>query len=193
MRARDQNSPSTASRRASEHALSLIRDLKPGCLLAYVPTRSEIDPILLLIAAIELKWTVAVPNCTNRGHLPQIQALPEDAFALGSKGAGDSAPSWNLAAFKEDAWGMLAPIANVPVRAASISVALVPGLAFDNQGHRLGRGAGIYDRLLASLPAGVFRIGCVEANRMVPELPREAHDVPMNAVVTPEGILRVSR
>jgi 5-formyltetrahydrofolate cyclo-ligase len=97
-----------------------------------------------------------------------------------------------LGAFKEDAWGMLAPAANVPVRAANVSVALVPGLAFDNHGHRLGRGAGIYDRLLASLPPSVFRIGCVESCRVVPELPHEEHDVPMNVVVTPDGILRVS-
>src|SRR5690606_18813616 len=68
---------------------------------------------------------------------------------------------------------------------AEIDLILVPGLAFDTEGNRLGRGAGFYDRFLATRegaapPAcGV----CFEA-QLVDRIPTEPWDVPMNAVVT---------
>ncbi len=64
---------------------------------------------------------------------------------------------------------------------------VVPGRAFDRTGHRLGRGGGYYDRALASLPAPVLLIGFAYAFQVVDELPREAHDRPVQLIVTDEG------
>jgi 5-formyltetrahydrofolate cyclo-ligase len=63
---------------------------------------------------------------------------------------------------------------------------LVPGLAFDRHGRRLGRGAGDYDRLLASAEGP--RIGVAFSVQLGDPLPVEPHDVPMLAVFTPEGV-----
>ncbi len=66
-------------------------------------------------------------------------------------------------------------------------VALVPLLAFDGEGYRLGYGGGYYDRYLARNPATV-RVGLAYAGQAVEALPREAHDVPLDALVTERGV-----
>jgi 5-formyltetrahydrofolate cyclo-ligase len=70
-----------------------------------------------------------------------------------------------------------------------IAMILVPGRAFDRAGTRLGRGGGAYDRILAGLQAP--KIGVAFACQLVENLPREPHDVPMDAVVTSREIIRI--
>jgi 5-formyltetrahydrofolate cyclo-ligase len=70
---------------------------------------------------------------------------------------------------------------------AEVEVVLVPGLAFDRSGHRLGRGAGYYDELLARLPVGSIKVGVTVTARVVPALPHEPHDVAMDRLATEEG------
>lgn len=70
---------------------------------------------------------------------------------------------------------------------------LLPGLAVDERGMRLGRGGGSYDRVLARLEAASARPALVVllyANEVVPRVPEEPHDHPVHAVVTPEGVRR---
>lgn len=77
------------------------------------------------------------------------------------------------------------------IEPASIDVVLVPGVAFDEQGQRVGRGAGCYDRFLArnDLMAGILAIGvCFEA-QIVETAPAEAHDAPLGAIITEERII----
>ena len=61
------------------------------------------------------------------------------------------------------------------------AVILVPGVAFDARGGRLGQGKGFYDRALATHPGRTIGVGftCQE----VPEVPREAHDIPLDLVI----------
>ncbi len=101
--------------------------------------------------------------------------------------AGPPTPSWDPAALEPDAWDVPAPKARTPVLASAISAVVVPGLAFDPTGARLGRGAGIYDRLLAALPPTAYRIGLITDDRVVPALPHEPHDVKMHAIATPQS------
>jgi 5-formyltetrahydrofolate cyclo-ligase len=65
-----------------------------------------------------------------------------------------------------------------------VDVAIVPGAAFDPHGGRLGMGGGHYDRLLPRLDEHALRIGVCFACQMVPRVPREAHDEPVDLVVT---------
>ncbi|MFD9972303.1 5-formyltetrahydrofolate cyclo-ligase [Streptomyces sp. NPDC059017] len=70
---------------------------------------------------------------------------------------------------------------------------LLPGLAVDERGMRLGRGGGSYDRVLARLEAAAARPALVVllyANEVVARVPEEPHDHPVHAVVTPEGVRR---
>lgn len=70
-----------------------------------------------------------------------------------------------------------------------VDLCLVPGMAFDPAGTRLGRGKGFYDRLLATPSFRAWKIGLSWESRILSELPREAHDVPMDAVITDSRIL----
>ena len=72
-----------------------------------------------------------------------------------------------------------------------IDLALVPGLCFDERGARLGYGLGYYDRLLPLLLGGVPIVGVTAEALVVPELPRDAFDVPMTHLVTERGVRRV--
>jgi 5-formyltetrahydrofolate cyclo-ligase len=71
-----------------------------------------------------------------------------------------------------------------------LDLVLVPGVAFDLQCHRLGRGGGHYDATLASLPAPTFRVGLAFEAQLVAEVPVAGHDATVDAVVTEERILR---
>jgi len=72
---------------------------------------------------------------------------------------------------------------------ARVGLVLVPALAVDLAGHRLGRGAGYYDRALADVHAP--RCALVFADELLSEVPHDAHDVPVNLVVTEMGVFRV--
>ena len=65
----------------------------------------------------------------------------------------------------------------------------MPALAVDHAGHRLGRGAGYYDRALTVVTTPLCAL--VFSDELLPEVPHEAHDVPVHMVVTPQGLFRV--
>jgi 5-formyltetrahydrofolate cyclo-ligase len=66
----------------------------------------------------------------------------------------------------------------------AMDLILVPGLAFSRDRHRLGRGGGFFDRILAGRAAGAFKIGVCFSFQLLDSIPREAHDILMDAVVT---------
>ena len=80
------------------------------------------------------------------------------------------------------AYGIMEPVGERFTDYAAIDVAVVPGMAFDAQGHRLGRGKGYYDRFLAKVP-DVYKIGLCFSWQMVDEVPSEANDITMDEVM----------
>jgi len=74
------------------------------------------------------------------------------------------------------------------IEVAALEVLLVPGLAFDETGMRLGRGGGFYDRLLALPDLRARLVGVCFEVQVLPELPVEAHDRAVDAVVTENGV-----
>ncbi|MBR4976550.1 MAG: 5-formyltetrahydrofolate cyclo-ligase [Thermoguttaceae bacterium] len=72
---------------------------------------------------------------------------------------------------------------------ASFDLVLVPGLAFDLDGGRLGRGAGFYDRFLASLSPKTRLIGVALDEQIVEKTPRDRFDLPVDALATPSQLV----
>lgn len=84
------------------------------------------------------------------------------------------------------AFGVLEPTpsARRPVRLRELDAVLVPGLAFDRQGRRLGHGYGYFDRLLARLPQATPVIGLAFRFQLLDRLPAASHDRPVSTVLT---------
>ncbi|HEY7956746.1 MAG TPA: 5-formyltetrahydrofolate cyclo-ligase [Polyangia bacterium] len=86
-------------------------------------------------------------------------------------------------------FGVKAPPETAPVCAlAEIALVIVPGVAFDRSGHRLGYGGGYYDAALAAAPPAL-RIGVCHSFQLVDALPRREADEPVDVIVTPDGAL----
>lgn len=73
-----------------------------------------------------------------------------------------------------------------------VTVFLVPGLAFDVYGNRLGRGAGYYDRLLTGARRGAFTVGVTSTELVVDHLPTEPHDRKVRFLATEEGVIETA-
>jgi 5-formyltetrahydrofolate cyclo-ligase len=73
---------------------------------------------------------------------------------------------------------------------AQADAALVPGLAVDGSGTRLGRGGGCYDRALARITPGTFVCALLNSEEILDSVPHEAHDRRVDAVATELGVTR---
>jgi 5-formyltetrahydrofolate cyclo-ligase len=76
------------------------------------------------------------------------------------------------------------PGGRTPADPSSIEVVIVPGLAFDRRGFRLGYGGGHYDHFLSDLPPEAVRVGIAFHEQVVDEVPHEPDDLPVDLVVT---------
>ncbi len=87
-------------------------------------------------------------------------------------------------------YGIREPKENLirPIPPGEIDAVVVPAVAFDRQGHRLGYGGGYYDRFLPGAPRAL-RIGAAFAGQIVAELPADPHDVTMDRIVTDQEII----
>jgi len=148
--------------RALPELAALARQDQPRRhVLAYVADPDEIDVGALL--AEPRGWSTLLPRVDD-GALVAVAHTPDAPLVPG-------------------AYGIPEPVGPA-LDPSRIDVVLVPGVAFTPDGWRLGRGAGLYDRLLASLRPDALRIGvCAEAF-VVPELPLDPHDQPMDVLVT---------
>ncbi|GGK76691.1 5-formyltetrahydrofolate cyclo-ligase [Rufibacter glacialis] len=92
--------------------------------------------------------------------------------------------------FQESLWGIPEPVNALPVPEAEIDLALVPLLAFDLKGHRVGYGKGFYDRFLALLPKATPKIGLALEPPVEVIDDVHVHDLALDAVVTPDQVYR---
>lgn len=80
------------------------------------------------------------------------------------------------------AYGILEPTGELFTVYDTIDVAIVPGMAFDAEGYRLGRGKGYYDRFLTRVPY-LYKIGLCFSWQMVDKVPHDKHDIVMDEVI----------
>ena len=84
-------------------------------------------------------------------------------------------------------FGILEPTGDHPAEWEEIDLVLVPGLAFDLKGRRLGFGKGYYDRVLTQLKKSAFTIGLGYSFQVVEQVPSVSHDIPLKAVLSEKG------
>jgi len=135
--------------------------------LFYAALPDEIDLTALMEAALAEGRTVALPRFS--AETGAYAACQIEDFSR------DCAPG---------KFGVQEPAARCPIIALNrLDLALVPGVGFDAAGHRLGRGRGYYDRLLAGVTG--TRCGVAFDEQMTPEIPAEPHDITLNCIITP--------
>lgn len=146
-------------------------ELAPGAIVAgYSPIRSELDPTPLMQKLAAAGARLALPVITARGQSLRFRVWhPGDRLLPGPLGILEPSPA-----------------------AAEIvpDIVLVPLAAFDRTGHRIGYGAGHYDRTLAQLhkSKGFAAIGLAFAAQEVEAVPALQHDVPLDYVLTESNL-----
>lgn len=158
-----------------------VQDAVTGHLIEWFARRGP-DRILVYEA---MARELAVGPACDRAHGPRfvITRTPDRGWLT----VHDRASEREL-----HRYGFSQPVAGaeqVPRRA--IDAAIVPGLAFDLRGVRLGHGMGYYDELLAGLRPGIPLVGVAAGALVVPRLPDEPHDVRMTSLLTEDGVVPV--
>jgi 5-formyltetrahydrofolate cyclo-ligase len=151
-------------------ALHVLREIPPepcAVVSGFWPLGEEIDIRPLLLALHRRGNPVALPVTPRRGEALSFRGWqPGDALV-------------------PERFGTMRPIGDILVP----DVLLIPLLAFDAAGGRLGYGGGFYDRTLAGLP-GRLRLGCAFAAQQVDAVPVGPYDIRLDAVATENGIIR---
>lgn len=139
---------------------------------AFHPYKDEISTLPLLGVLASEGWATALPVVVGPGQ-PLV-------FRLWAPGSPTVPGIWNI------------PMPPEESAVAEPDVLLVPLLAFDRQGYRLGYGGGFYDRTLAMLRAKkpVIAIGVAYAGQEMPAIPRGSFDQPMDWIMTERETLR---
>jgi len=150
--------------------------VKPGTIVAgFMPMKSELNPLPLMRKLAAAGARLALPAVAGRGK-PLIMR----AWAFGTP----------LAA---GVWGIREPEPSAP--AVAPEIVIVPLLAFDRTGHRIGYGAGYYDLTIAALRAAqaVVAIGVAFAAQEIAAVPATPHDAPLDLVLTEREVIDLRR
>lgn len=141
--------------------------------LLTLPFRGEWDTLPLFEAALGAGKQVVLPRVDSASRMLSLHAIRDVVR--------DVAPGYG---------GISEPHARLPQFAAdNVDWVLVPGIAFDLHGRRLGYGGGFYDRLLPLLPRYARHVAGAYDEQIVDAVPFAPHDVAVHQVVTPTRIL----
>lgn len=174
---------------AARRARAALRDRLRACLDAcgtahptvalFAGTPREIDPWPLAASLRADGWTVLLPRVAD-ASLDLVAVTADADLRPGHRGVREPAgPATDAQRLRRD-----------------LCAVVVPGVAFDRAGGRLGQGGGHYDRLLAHLAAADCRhivVAVAQDEQVVTAVPREPHDVAVDVLVLPSGVHEVVR
>ncbi len=163
-----------ASDAACRRAIAFLQLRPPTCVSTYLAIGSELDPAPLRVWIEEEGLEGALPAVVDRTTMTFRRHRSGDALI-------------------DESFGTRAPTPGAPtVRPDTI---IVPLLAFDREGGRLGYGAGHYDRTVAAMRAAgaaPFLLGLAFSRQEVASVPRQPHDIALDAVATDVEVILVS-
>jgi 5-formyltetrahydrofolate cyclo-ligase len=143
-----------------------------AAVLLYNAIDAELDPAALRTVADAAGKSVYYPRVADGcSSLTFVRVAPGEGFESGR-------------------WGIGEPTGNQIFSGEPPGLMIVPGVAFDPRGTRLGRGWGYYDRALRQFGASCISIGLAFSLQLVPSLPREDHDEPVGFIAIETEILR---
>ncbi|MCH8822505.1 MAG: 5-formyltetrahydrofolate cyclo-ligase [Planctomycetes bacterium] len=166
---------------ASVAACKRLIELNPfqdaSIVMLYMPMANEVDLTPVAIRCFQAGKTVCVPRVDWRRKdmdAVEVQSFDDHIMEL-------------------DEHGLRTPRDGAPMPSNLIDLVVVPGLAFDAHGHRLGRGGGYYDRFLSKLRRSATSIGLAFEEQMIDQVPINQDDVSVNIVVTDRRVTNAPR
>lgn len=153
-----------------ENLFGLDEFKKSKVVMFFVSFGNEVDTHGMIKESLKSK-IVAVPKVADNEIQPSIMMDFEQLILSGR-------------------FGILEPIEAAKINTKNIHIVIVPAIAFDRKGHRIGYGLGYYDKFLAKVPKAL-KIGLAFDFQVVDKLPIETHDIPVNLIVTDKGIIRI--
>ena len=155
------------------HVLGIIDGNNP--VMLYVSKAGEVETGTLIASLIERHGHVVVPIIERRTTSLRLSYLRDPSVLV------------------ESTFCVPEPIAHeLPAQADDIKAVIIPLLAFDRTGNRLGYGAGYYDRFLSAHPA-IPRIGLAFSCQEFAAIPGDEHDMKMDLIITENGVIRCGR
>lgn len=166
----------TLSRRIIGRLVSLPEYQSATTVLFYVDVRGEVRTRWFFPEMLASGKQLVVPYCVGQ-ELELFRLLDLSELLPGRFGILEPDPQ----------------LRNRPDRRVvpdELELLIVPGVAFDREGRRIGHGFGFYDRLLASVRPGSLKIGLAFECQIVPEVPMEPHDRTLDKIVTENAVSR---
>lgn len=137
---------------------------KAKTVMLYCSLPDEVDTRTLLDTAVESGKTVLLPKVIDETTM-ELRIYKSDKD------------------LEEGAFHIMEPKGDRFNDLKSIDVAVIPGMAFDSDGNRLGRGKGYYDRFLSQLPPYTYKIGICFDFQKFEHIPTESTDISMDTVL----------
>jgi 5-formyltetrahydrofolate cyclo-ligase len=173
MRARRRALDEGEQARCAQAMLAHVTGFEPyahaACVMAYMACRGELDLMPVIAHILSSGKTLALPRCEAPGVMTARKVERMDQLCCGMYGLPEP----------DERCEIIAP--------QQIDLVLTPGTAFDMSGGRIGQGGGYYDRFLRETHA--LRVGVCHSFALLERVPAQAHDINMDAVMTPDGVV----
>ena len=148
--------------------------LESRIVLLYTPTRNEVDTMEIIRRSFMYGKIIVLPAFDSSSHTVQLHKVDDLDKDLVQGPRGNLEPNPKRCK-------------SVPIDC--LDIAIVPGLAMDEKGGRIGQGNGYYDRLMPELPITTRKVGLVYEQQIVPLVPLESHDKYVDIVITQDRVI----
>ena len=152
--------------RILERVMALPAFQRSQRVFCYLPLPHEVNTRPLVEALLEVHGTAYVPVTDPDERALRVAELT------------------SMAELAEGAFGVPEPRGPRVVDPTTIDLWIVPGVAFDARGYRVGHGGGYFDAFFGAHPTDALKVALAYARQMVDEVPASDHDVPVDLVVT---------
>ncbi|HRU55501.1 MAG TPA: 5-formyltetrahydrofolate cyclo-ligase [Candidatus Sumerlaeia bacterium] len=163
-----------ADNKIRENLFALKEFQKSKTVMTYLSIKGEVETLEFAREVLKRKKRLVVPK---------VQTHPKTLLACEINTLEEG--------LSPSRYGILEPV-NALIRQVDpyeIELHVIPGLAFDKKGHRLGRGGGYYDRFLSDISPNAMTVGVCYECQFLESVPCDSKDVPVRCVVTERGVV----
>jgi 5-formyltetrahydrofolate cyclo-ligase len=162
------------TQRIEKRLFEFANFLEANIVLLYINSKCEVNSLNIIERCLNCKKIVILPAFVSTKYemkLMKIDNLDTD-LTLGPRNILEPDPNQcNI----------------VPIEC--IDIAIIPGIAFDEKGGRIGSGDGYYDRLIPKLPITTRKVALTFEDQIVPQIQMEAHDRHVDIIITEKRII----